>query len=194
MEAANLKKNRRLDHQWVLWIQDNLRRNCRVEDILAAMVRDGFSREDSFHAIKTQERLVKSLIRPPPAQKKPSLNVVSPNYYMFEGRRMPILMELNRPRVKVIDQFLLPAECDLLVAKSKPHLTRSLAVDPISGKNMQFDQRTSQGTHFPKNDPGLISSIESRCELISGIPKSHGECIQVLRYGIGAEYQPHSGT
>ncbi len=191
MESTKLKKQRSLDHQWVLWIQENLRRKCRMEDIMAAMVREGFSREDALQAIKTQDRLEKSLVRPPVPPKIPALNVVSSNYFIFEGRKIPVLMELNQPRVKVFDQFLLPQECDLLIAKSKPHLSRSLAVDPISGKNMKFDQRTSQGTFFQKDEPGLIMSIENRCQLISGIPKSHGECIQVLRYGMGAEYQPH---
>ncbi len=197
MQISNARKKIQLNHDWVLWIQDNLKRNCRFEDIQNAMIKDGFSREDAFHAIKTQQRHLQLQVQPPVPPMRPQgpvkghLSLVTHNSLVLDGRRVPLVFEMKSPRIRLFDQFLSSEECDLLIAKSKTHLTRSLAVDPVTGQNKKFAQRTSEGTFFSRGEPGLVASIEKRCEVISGYPAVNGECLQILRYDVGAEYQPH---
>ncbi len=96
------------------------------------------------------------------------------------------------PRIFLIHNFLTDAECDHVIAKSKPELTRSTVVDSGSETGKIHYARTSKGMFFPQitTDP-VIKSIEDRISLFTMIPKENGEAIQVLHYEVGGEYQPH---
>jgi len=113
------------------------------------------------------------------------------NSLIFEGRKIPLIFELKEPRIRIYDSFLLPSECEELVYRSKTRLSASRAVDPVTGQSLRFSARTSEGTYFPRFESGLIDSIERRCAWLSGYHPVHGESLQVIKYPLGTEYQPH---
>lgn len=52
--------------------------------------------------------------------------------------------------------------------------------------------RTSSGTWLSPNDlPGVVQNISDLVCEITGLPASHQESVQVLRYLPGEEYKPH---
>lgn len=97
---------------------------------------------------------------------------------------------MDSPRIELFEHFLSDRECDYIIEKGRPQLMRS-RVFTASGE-VQDNRRTSEGMFFPQNsnDP-ILSGIEERIASLTRIPRSHGEGIQLLHYGVGAEYQPH---
>ncbi len=96
------------------------------------------------------------------------------------------------PRIFLIENFLSSSECDLIIEKARPELTRSTVVDEYSSEGVFHQGRTSQGMFFPKNSSDMIiRNIEKRIAALTMLPEENGEGIQVLSYGLGAEYQPH---
>ncbi|KAI7835426.1 hypothetical protein COHA_010673 [Chlorella ohadii] len=96
------------------------------------------------------------------------------------------------PRIFLFSRFLSDEECDHLVAKAGPRLTRSGVVDTEKGGGESFsDIRTSSGMFFDRGEDATIREIERRLSEWSLIPVGHGEGLQVLRYENGQQYEPH---
>ncbi|MBX3718258.1 MAG: 2OG-Fe(II) oxygenase [Parachlamydiales bacterium] len=96
------------------------------------------------------------------------------------------------PRIFLIENFLTSVECDLIIEKAKPLLSRSTVVDDHDLGGALHEGRTSQGMFFPKaSSDMIIRNIEKRIAALTMLPEENGEGIQVLSYGPGAEYQPH---
>lgn len=51
--------------------------------------------------------------------------------------------------------------------------------------------RTSQGMFFSRGEGALVDAVEARIAALLNWPVDRGEGLQVLRYGVGAEYRPH---
>jgi prolyl 4-hydroxylase len=98
----------------------------------------------------------------------------------------------DAPRIYICEHFLSDQECDHIIAISRNSLSRNTVIDP-NGPNHQVDwRRTSLGTWIPSTTQDKkVKSIHKRIAEITGIPEKNGEDIQVLYYGVGAEYQPH---
>lgn len=95
------------------------------------------------------------------------------------------------PRIELHEQFLSDEECSYLIEKGRPHLQRSY-VFSREAKNIVDNRRTSEGMFFAQNptDP-VLRGIEERIASLTQIPRENGEALQLLRYGVNAEYQPH---
>ncbi len=94
------------------------------------------------------------------------------------------------PRIFLIENFLTSEECDYIITQATPALLRSTV---LSEQNGTVDhRRTSHGMFFPSHhiDP-VLKKIEERISQITQMPIENGEGLQVLRYRIGGEYQPH---
>ncbi|MBS0627106.1 MAG: 2OG-Fe(II) oxygenase [Verrucomicrobia bacterium] len=101
----------------------------------------------------------------------------------------------DSPLVYACDCFLSDEECDYLINLAKPSLTRSTVADTASAKNLLHSARTSFGMFFPWGiKDKIVRDIHRRIAQITDIPEENGESMQVLHYGIGAEYQPHYDT
>lgn len=99
----------------------------------------------------------------------------------------------DSPEVYTCDHFISDEECDYIIKVSTPTLARSTVVDNGSKNELLDDRRTSLGTFLMGmrlSDP-TIKNITGRVESVTSIPRENGEDLQVLRYGIGGEYQPH---
>ena len=104
---------------------------------------------------------------------------------------MRVLARLAAPDVVVLGNVLSAAECDELIALSKPKLKRSAIVDPQTGAEEVMALRGSEGTYFLRGENAFVKRIERRLSALLDIPEENGEGVQILHYGIGAEYKPH---
>jgi len=95
------------------------------------------------------------------------------------------------PRIFVLPHFLSTDECDHLMKLSRPYLQPSLVVDDSKAHGEQLDtRRSSTGMSLYSSDP-LVKTIEQRIADLTSLPIENGETIQILHYGLGAEYVPH---
>jgi len=106
-------------------------------------------------------------------------------------RQVAVVARLSRPTVAVLGDLLGADECAALIAAARPRLARSLTVDTQTGGEALNPDRTSQGMFFRRGESPLIARIEARIARLLNWPVDHGEGLQVLRYGVGAEYKPH---
>jgi prolyl 4-hydroxylase len=106
-------------------------------------------------------------------------------------RHVRILASMLLPRVAVLGGLLSDDECDALMALAQPRLARSTTVEPDTGGDMVHPDRTSHGMGFTRGENALCARIEARIARLLDWPLDHGEGLQVLRYGPGAQYKPH---
>ncbi len=96
------------------------------------------------------------------------------------------------PEIYECEHFLSDSECDKIIKKAKPTLTKSTVVDNNSSKGLLDLRRTSLGTFLStQSEIAAVKKIRKQAERITGISQKNGEDLQVLYYSIGAEYQPH---
>ncbi|EFN51227.1 hypothetical protein CHLNCDRAFT_28161 [Chlorella variabilis] len=111
--------------------------------------------------------------------------------------RLPLLHILLKvlswdPRIFLYQRLLTEEECDHMMTKAGPRLTRSGVVDVDNpGGESVSDIRTSYGMFFDRGEDEVVREVERRLSEWSLIPPGHGEGIQVLRYENGEEYKPH---
>lgn len=106
-------------------------------------------------------------------------------------RQVRVLASLMLPRVLVLGGLLADDECDALIELSRARLRRSTTVDPETGGDQVHADRTSRGTYFTRGQNALCARIDARIARLLDWPLDHGEGLQVLNYGPGAEYRPH---
>lgn len=115
----------------------------------------------------------------------------SPRALDLGDRQVAILTSLASPRVVVLGGMLSDEECDALIAAARPRMARSLTVQTQTGGEEQNESRTSNGMFFNRGESELLQRIEARISQLVNWPVDHGEGMQVLFYGVGAEYKPH---
>ncbi|MFS8975084.1 2OG-Fe(II) oxygenase [Cupriavidus necator] len=106
-------------------------------------------------------------------------------------RHVRVLSRMDQPAVAVLEGVLSHDECDALVAMAQPRLAPSTTVDPSTGFTVVSDERTSQGMFFRLQENALVARIDQRISALMRLPVEHGEGLQVLRYGVGAQSTPH---
>jgi prolyl 4-hydroxylase len=175
------------------WLNDQRARGCAPDSLVKAMIEVGHP--EAF------ARQVVSGASGAPAPSAPEINLStpearqhimnSPNGVLASGHAVEVLFAMVSPRILLFGNVLSTEECDQLMALSLPKLQRSEVVDPTGGGTKVHAARTSQGTHFGRAETPLISRIEQRVAELTGIPVENQEPLQILRYGVGAEYEPH---
>lgn len=186
-----------------LWVVEQARAGCRPQDVLAAMMASGWHEDAALEAMETvltplvHARQVPVRALPAGAQRPLAAAVPevafdgSAQWCAADGHVVQRLASLKQPRVVVLGQLLSPSECEALVALARPRLARSETVDNESGGSEVHAARTSEGMFFERGEQALIRRIEARIAALLGWPVDHGEGLQILRYGPGAEYKPH---
>ncbi|MFT4191518.1 MAG: 2OG-Fe(II) oxygenase [Comamonas sp.] len=106
-------------------------------------------------------------------------------------RRVHVLARLEQPRIVVFGDLLDAAECAALIEAARPRMARSLTVATLTGGEEVNDDRTSSGMFFARAENEVVRRIEARIARLLRWPVENGEGLQVLRYGVGAEYKPH---
>ncbi len=181
-----------------------------LRDWLQQQLQAGYSRasvQDALLAAGWQPSLVASALDadwPPQAEtpspvptparhpRLPGLNLsLSPSHVDAGDRRVDVIATLQHPRVVLLGGVLSADECDALVAAARPRLARSLTVQTQTGGEELNPDRTSQGMFFRRGETELVARIEARIARLLHWPVDHGEGMQVLHYGPGAQYKPH---
>jgi len=193
-----------LDTSWQSWIKDNAQRGCTRPDMLKVMTEAGVAEETAefnltlYEASTNPASNINTVLNT--LQHAPNQASVQDSGYLFQhentlktsdGQLINIAMRCNTPDIVLLDNFMSAAECDALCELSKGTLTTSEVVDDKTGKGVEHQDRTSQGTYFTLGQNDLVSKIETRIQEITGIPATHGEGIQILNYINGGEYKPH---
>lgn len=97
----------------------------------------------------------------------------------------------DSPEIYECENFLSDDECAYIINEARPRLQRSTMVDPNSSGTLINANRTSLGVFLSHIGDPILQKIRARVEAFTDIPKDNGESMQVLYYGIGAEYKPH---
>lgn len=114
-----------------------------------------------------------------------------PNALRNGVERASILFSCADPRLTLLGDFLSAEECRDLIDLASPKISRSHVVDDETGLSRPDSRRTSDGVSFDHGVSRLVDRIDRRVEALLGAPVAHQEPLQVLRYGVGGEYEPH---
>ena len=106
-------------------------------------------------------------------------------------RAVTVLASLLLPRVVVFGGLLSDEECAGLIELARPRLRRSQTLNLDTGTDEDHAARTSEGAMFRRGETELCARIEARIAALLDWPVENGEGLQVLRYGPGAQYEPH---
>lgn len=106
-------------------------------------------------------------------------------------RQVSALAVMREPHIVLLGDLLSAQECDDLIEAARPRLSRSMTVSVKTGGEEENADRTSQGMFFERGESELIARIEARLAHLLDWPVENGEGLQILRYGVGAEYKPH---
>ncbi len=120
--------------------------------------------------------------------RQPSLSRALP--LQLTGVEAPVWVEMlsDYPRVMLLHNFLLPAECDYLVQLAEPRMSPSTVQTTFNARSAD---RTSFTTNLERHETRRVAAIEERAALVSGHPVCNLEPLQVVRYEPGQFYKPH---
>ncbi len=199
-----------LSSDWEQWIVSNIERGVPLPVLIEEMVRRDFDLVTATNAV--MERATGSVPAkgaqpgmtsraykyPIPAgfedyyayRSAPSL-IAGGNVIDIDGHSINIVARLGEPDIVVFENLLSDAECDRLIALSKPKLKPSTIVENQTGVEKVIGERTSEGMFFQRDENALVSALETRLAKLVNMPAENGEGIQILHYARGAEYRPH---
>ena len=176
------------------WIVDQAKAGQPPEAVLASMKASGWNEDTALEALEeVMLGHVQALAsgQDAPQAVIPWVDTASGNTLWAHDREIRILMSSDHPRVVMLGNVLSQDECNELIAMARKRLGRSETVVNETGGNEINEARTSEGMFFNRAENELVERIERRLAALTHWPIENGEGLQVLRYGIGAEYKPH---
>lgn len=97
----------------------------------------------------------------------------------------------EEPCIRLVENFISPADADYIVEKYRHTLARSTVAGPTE-ENETSGARTSSTSFLPDGrDDERIAAIERNAVLLTGIPIKFWETFQLTHYDSGQEYRPH---
>jgi len=115
----------------------------------------------------------------------------SPTFLQASDRRVTVCTVIQSPHIVVLANLLSDDECDELIALASPRLELSTTMDHASGRNIANPGRSSETCMFDLGEFPVCERIERRLAELLSWPVQRGEGLQVLRYGVGTQYEPH---
>jgi 2,3-bisphosphoglycerate-dependent phosphoglycerate mutase len=98
----------------------------------------------------------------------------------------------ERPRIRVIENFASPAECDWVIAIARGRLNPAWVWDPLTGKNRPDPSRTNKGLDLGPVEMDLVVQVlRARISAASNLPLPVFEPAQIMHYSVGEEFLPH---
>jgi prolyl 4-hydroxylase len=183
----------KVTRDWQDWIRDSLAAGSTPADLLQTMCENQFDKGVAREAIATT--LFGSAFTPVAEHAlavTPFRGRLEPGHVLrTPDRDVRVLLRIARPTIAVLDNVLDADECDALMRMAVPRLERSAVVGKTDGANVVMNVRTSDGAYFQRAENELIQRIDARASAIMGVPEDCGEGLQVMRYGVGGEYEPH---
>ncbi|MFC4159603.1 2OG-Fe(II) oxygenase [Chitinimonas lacunae] len=182
-----------LSSAWRDWIRDGLERGCSQQQLVDVMLQNEFEANFARAAVS-----VVALEPRGAAAQKPPTEPMVPHRFPLDGNTVPgldrpvqVLFRLERPRVILFGNILSEQECEQIINLSRNKVERSTTVDNATGKSVEHEARTSEGTFFLLNENELIERIDRRLAALLQHPIECGEGLQILHYNVGGEYRPH---
>jgi prolyl 4-hydroxylase len=178
------------------WIIEQARGGRSPDALLAPLLERGW---ESQRAVDAVEEIIREFLAEharehdlPPSVRVPAPSTLNgPSVIRAVDRDIHVLASLLHPRVVVFGNLLSTEECDQLIALSREGLTRSTVANLESGADDIHEDRTSRGTYLARGSNALCRRIEGRIAALLEWPEENGEALQVLCYGVGAQYKPH---
>lgn len=174
----------------VEWIRTQARAGHAREAVLSAMRGRGWTEHIAQAAISEAHNSLFDNIPPPVPVPEPDTGQ-APSALQLSDLKVQVLTEIELPRLTVFGGFLSAQECDGLIELARSRLVRSEVIDTWSGGGAVNIARTSEGMFFERGENEIVARVEARIAELLKWPVDRGEGMQVLRYGPGAEYQPH---
>ncbi len=177
------------------WIIEQSKAGIAAEQVLQAMRASGWDEAVAQRALaQTLDGVVHE--RQPAAARSakpvPEPDTGSQSALLWAGdREVRVLMSSESPRLVLFGGLLSEDECDALRQAAASRLARSETVAAAVDGSEVNAARTSQGMFFERAENEICARIEARIAHLVNWPVDHGEGLQVLRYGPGAEYLPH---
>ena len=102
------------------------------------------------------------------------------------------LVHVQNCNVKLYKNVVSELFCDYLILRLNSHMKPSMVHDPVTGEGIQNDVRTSYIAHItPEHLDWFTLELDMIIESLSGVSRSRGEALNLLRYENGQEYKPH---
>jgi prolyl 4-hydroxylase len=96
------------------------------------------------------------------------------------------------PRIRVIDGFASPAECDWLMARAQGNLRPAKVLDQQSGKETTHPDRTNSAIELNVTEMDVVIQIlRARIGTATNLPVPVFEPAQIMHYSVGEEFRPH---
>lgn len=172
------------------WLLAQVAAGHRVDRVLVSMQTSGWDTGVALEALReVMPDAVDELTLDGPTM--PDLADGAGHRVQAHDRHVEVVVAVRHPRIVVFRELLSDAECDALIELARPRLSRSETVVNRTGESEVNAARTSQGMFFSRGEGELVSVIEARIAALLNWPLERGEGLQVLRYGVGAEYRPH---
>lgn len=186
----------RLTPELSQWITEQLARGCAPQDMIQALVAVGhdpaFARQILDDAQPKAELAAPASSATHAVPDPLGANLSEgPHVLDVSDGRITVLAQFQQPRLLVLQGVLSQAECAALIQESQPKLERSRTIDRESGDTELNAARTSEGTYFHHTESELLLRINQRIASLTRWPLENGEPLQILHYGLGAQYQPH---
>ena len=106
-------------------------------------------------------------------------------------REVLVHMRTDDPVCAALGNVLDAEECRTLIELARPRLKPSTLVDPMTGRDVVSDKRTSWGMFFRLEEDAFIARLDHRLSRLMNLPLDNGEGLQVLHYPTGAGSEPH---
>lgn len=97
----------------------------------------------------------------------------------------------NSPVVDALHGLLTNTQCRHLITVANPRFKRSVVVNAGTGECIENKDRTSSSVFLERDETPIVSDIQARVSQAAGMPTSHLERLQVVRYRPGEFYKPH---
>ncbi len=172
------------------WIIEQTQSGHTAEEILLAMTRSGWETDVALYALETVMATLAGQTQAM-AGKVPEVKAQGQSALWAHDKYVKVLTQVKQPRIVVFGDLLSQQECEALIELARPRMLRSQTVVNATGESEVNEARTSQGMFFGRGENELCQRIEARIAALVNWPVEHGEGLQVLRYGQGAEYKPH---
>lgn len=177
-------------------ILEQVRAGLPPDAVLKPMLDSGWEEQ---HAIDAIEEITRDFLAeharanalPAPVRVPSPVALNGPCVVQTVDREVQVLASLLLPRIVVFGSLLGNDECDELIAMASERVARSSVVNVDTGADEVHDGRTSDGTCFSRGSTPLLARIDARIASLLDWPIENGEGIQMLRYGVGAQYKPH---
>ena len=172
------------------WAMDQRSRNVGREAMHQALLAAGWQADQAEAALTAALQTSPDAPCSPRTLPGPDLTTALP-VLSATDLQVQVVVAMQSPPLVVFSQLLSADECSALIEAARPRLARSLTVETHTGGEEVNADRTSEGMFFERGESTLVRQIEARIAALLHWPVDHGEGLQVLRYGPGAEYKPH---